>query len=227
MLEVEQRGQMEALQNSVPIEKAREIFWSYIDADEFVRAVSALRMNLGDASALGPIERAMNGPADLTRENSRNNEGRNFMFELIMAGRFAAAGFLPSFEKGPDVHVKFAGLDVAIQCKRPFSEAKLEQNIGRAIHQLRCGQADLNLIAVSVSRLLCAADPFDIPRVAHRNLAHLSLRRALENIAEQTARFWRGKMDKAGIWFLRLYALSLYGLAPLLSSTRWNHFATL
>jgi len=166
-----------------------------------VRAVSALRTSLGDFAARARIERALNGPADLALESANNNEGRNFMFELIMAGRFAAAGFLPSFDKGPDIHLTFAGLEVAVQCKRPFSEAKLEQNIRKAIRQLRDGKADLNLITVSVSRLLCAGDPFGIPELADRKLCHPYLEATLENIVERTSRFWRGKMDRTGILF--------------------------
>ena len=34
----------------VAFEQAREILWSYVDADEFVRAVAALRNALGDVA---------------------------------------------------------------------------------------------------------------------------------------------------------------------------------
>jgi hypothetical protein len=201
MIEVRDNGGMEALQTSMPIDEAREIYWSYIDADEFVRAVATLRKSLGDEIAAAPIEKALKGPADLLLETANNNDGRNFMFELIMAGRLAGAGFRPSFDKGPDVHVEFAGLQVAIQCKRPFSENGLEKNIGKAIHQLKEGIADLNLIAVSVSRLLNAGDPDGIFEVPDREFGHAYLQARIDAIAEQSKRFWSGKMDRAGILF--------------------------
>jgi hypothetical protein len=163
MIEVEASGGIEALQATIPFAKAREVLWSYVEADEFVRAVSALRYCLGDEPAAAPIERALHGPPDLFLEDARNSGGRNFMFELIMGGRLAAAGFSPSFYKGPDVQFEFAGLQVAVQCKRPFSASGLEKNIRKAINQLKEAKADLGLIAISVSRLLNPGDPDNIP----------------------------------------------------------------
>lgn len=201
MIEVQASGGMEALQATIPFAKAREILWSYVDADEFVRAVAALRNRLGDEAAASPIEKALNGPADLFLENANNSDGRNFMFELIVGGRLAAAGFRPSFDKGPDVQVEFADLQVGIQCKRPFSTSGLEKNIRKAIHQLQACKTDLNLIAVSVSRLLNSGDPDSIPEVAHHELGHSYLHAQIQKIAKQTRRFWFGTLDRAGILF--------------------------
>ncbi len=55
IIAAEARGEVQALQESIPIAEAREIFWSYVDADEFVRAVTALRNQLGDDLAAAPI----------------------------------------------------------------------------------------------------------------------------------------------------------------------------
>src|SRR5262249_47965381 len=101
-------GEIEALQESIALSDARETLWSYIDADEFGRAGTALRNELGDDLAAAPIQQALSGPADLFLENANNSSGRNFMFELIMAGRLAGAGFRPAFDKGPDVETTFA-----------------------------------------------------------------------------------------------------------------------
>jgi len=210
MIAVEASGGMEALQATIPFAAAREIFWSYIDADEFVRAVTALRNSLGDEAAAAPIEKALNGPADLFLENENNSEGRNFMFELIIGGRLAAAGFRPSFNKGTDVHVEFEGLQVSIQCKRPLSMSGLEKNIMKAIHQLKADKADLSLIAVSVSRLLNSGDPNSIPEVPHHELGHSYLRTRIHEIALQTKRFWFGKMDRAGILFYAFLPIRSY-----------------
>ena len=201
MIEVEASGGMEALQATITFDKARESFWSYIDADEFVRAVSALRNSLGDKLAASPIEKALNGPADLFLESAKNSDGRNFMFELIMGGRLAGAGFHPWFEKGPDVQVEFAGLQVGIQCKRPFSAAGLQPAIRKAIHQLEGGNTDLGLIAVSVSRLLNSGDPNSIPEVVNHEDGHPYLKARIQQIAQQTERFWSGKLPRAGILF--------------------------
>jgi hypothetical protein len=216
MMEVQANGGMEALQESIPFAEAREIFWSYIDADEFVRAVMALRNRLGDEVAAAPIEKALRGPADLLLENPNNSDGRNFMFELIMGGRLAGAGLRPFFDKGPDVQVEFAGLQVGIQCKRPFSTSGLQPNIRKAIHQLKNGNADLNLIAVSVSRLLNSGDPESIPEVQQHELGHPYLQARIHEIAQHTKRFWSGKLDRAGILF--------YAFAPIRCQARPRYF---
>lgn len=201
MTEVQARGGMKALHETMPLSEAREILWSYVDADEFVRAVTNLRDKLGDDFAAAPIENALNGPADLLLENPNNSDGRNFMFELIMAGRLAAAGFRPRFDKGPDVHVEFAGLELAIQCKRPFSLSALEKNIKRAIHQLKVGNADLNIVALSVSRILNSGDPESIPEVPHYGFVHPYSQQQLDGIAEGSKRFWFNRLSSTGILF--------------------------
>jgi len=204
MLEFDANGGVEALQESIPLARAREIYWSYIDSDEFVRAVDSLRESCGDSIAAGLIdliEKVLRGPADLLLETTNNSGGRNFMFELIMAGRLASAGLHPSFDKGADVHAEFGGCQLAVQCKRPFSEKGLEKNIGKAIHQLKQTNAELKLIAVSVSRLLNTGDPNDMAEVPDRSLGHTYLQARVERIAEKSKRFWHGKMDNAGILF--------------------------
>jgi hypothetical protein len=172
-----------------------------IDADEFVWAVTALRNSLGDELAAAPIEKSLNGPADLYLESAKNSDGRNFMFELIIGGRLAGAGFRPSFDKGPDVQVEFAGLQMGIQCKRPFSVAGLQPTIRKAIHQLEAGKTDLGLIAVSVSRLLNSGDPNSIPEVVNQEDGHPYLQARIQQIAQQTERFWSGKLERAGMLF--------------------------
>ncbi len=216
MIEVEVSGGMEALQATIPLAKAREVLWSYVEADEFVRAVCALRRCLGDEPTAAPIERALHGPADLFLEDARNSGGRNFMFELIVGGRLAAAGLSPSFDQGPDVQFEFAGLQAAVQCKRPFSASGLEKNIKKAINQLEGTRAELRLIAVSVSRLLNPGDPNNIPEVLHAELGHPHLQKCVFNIAQQTKRFWFGKMERAGILF--------YAFTPIHSQREKGYF---
>jgi hypothetical protein len=191
---------IEAIQDK-SFEQAREIFWSYVEAHEFVTAVDPLRACLGDNLSLMPIARALEGPADLFLENQRNSHGRNFMFELIIGGRLATAGLVPSFDRGPDLEFEFAGLRVAVQCKRPLSESGLEANINKAISQLKIDNADLSLVAVSVSRLLNSGEFASIPEVAHAEDGHTYLKSHVRKIADETRRFWNGKLDKAGILF--------------------------
>jgi hypothetical protein len=203
---------------SIPETKRREILWSYVESAEFVRAVVPLRACLGDDLPAVPIDRALDGPSDLYLENQRNSQGRNFMFELIMGGRLARAGIVPAFDRGPDLQFDFRGLRVAMQCKRPFSRDGLKANIGKAISQLKADCADLSLIAVSVSRLWNSGDPNDIPEVAGTVAGQAYLFARGREIADESRRFWKERLDRGGILF--------YGFAPvcwLMDNGRFGH----
>jgi hypothetical protein len=200
MLEFQVSDDLRLLE-SISDEKRREILWSYVEADEFVRAVEPLRRCIGDDVLAGPIDKALGGPADLYLENQKNSQGRNFMFELIMGGRLAKAGITPAFDQGPDLQVHFMGLRVAMQCKRPFSRAGLEETIGKAISQLKIDHADLSLIAISVSRLWNAGDPDEIPTVESPQAGQAYVDASGRAIADESRRFWSGKLQRAGILF--------------------------
>ena len=190
-------------------ERRREIFWSYVESAEFVRAVGPLREILGDDLPAVPIQRALDGPADLYLETQRSSQGRNFMFELVMGGRLARAGFIPEYDRGPDVQFKYHDLRVGVQCKRPLSRQGIEESIKKAISQLRVDNADLNIIAVSVSRLWSKGDPDEIPEVRDPRMGQAYLDAKGREIADESRRFWKEKLERAGIFF--------YGYAPV----RW------
>ena len=211
---------LETLQN-ITEGRRREIFWSYVEVDEFVRAVRPLRAALGDELPAVPIRRALNGPADLsleTQRSSQGRQGRNFMFELVMGGRLAKGGFVPAFDQGPDIQFNYPSLRVAMQCKRPFSMDGMEETIGKAISQLKNDRADLNIIAVSVSRLWNLGDPDEIPIVRDPAMAQAYLDGRGRRIADETQRFWKEKLERAGIVF--------YGYAPVswqMENGRFGH----
>jgi hypothetical protein len=218
MIELQGRDEnLETLQN-ITEGRRREIFWSYVEADEFVRAVRPLRAALGDELPAVPIKRALDGPADLSLETHRSSQGRNFMFELIMGGRLAKGGFVPAFDQGPDIQFNYRGLRVAMQCKRPFSMDGMEETIGKAISQLKNDGADLNIIAVSVSRLWNSGDPDEIPIVRGPAMGQAYLDARGRGIADETRRFWKEKLERAGIVF--------YGYAPVcwqMENGRFGH----
>jgi hypothetical protein len=200
MIEIQSSGGMEALDNISP-ERSREIVWSYVEADEFVRAVDSLLTCLPKEILQKQLAKALKGPADLALESQRNSHGRNFMFELVIGGRLAAASLLPSFDRGPDLEFSFAGLRVAVQCKRPLSESGLGGTIKKAVSQLKKDKADLSLVAVSVSRLMNPGGLDTIPEVERPETAHQYLNERVRQIAFSTRRFWHGKIDRAGILF--------------------------
>jgi hypothetical protein len=64
--------------------KSSQVFGSYVEADEFVRAVPPLRARVGDEIPAMPIDRALQGPAHLFLENGDNSHARNFMFAISL-----------------------------------------------------------------------------------------------------------------------------------------------
>lgn len=191
---------LDSIQN-ISEARRREILWSYVESEEFVRAVSPLRERLGDNLPAVPIHRALDGPTDLYLETQRGSQGRNFMFELIMGGRIAKAGFTPEFNQGPDVQFKYRGIRVGVQCKRPFSRHGLEESINKAISQLRANGADLSIIAISVSRIWNGGGPSEIPVVRDPSSGHAHLNLKGREIADESKRYWKEKLGHAGIFF--------------------------
>lgn len=209
LLELEREDSSFAIRAKMSDAQIREMLWTVVEADEFVRAVVPLRLVLGDEMAGAPIQKALSGPSDLLLETPESSHGRNFMFELIMGGRLAKAGIIPGFDRGPDVSFELPGLRVAMQCKRPFSPEGVKEVIRKAISQLRTEDADLRLIAVSVSRLLNPGEPDVVPIVSGPLAGQNLLEAQGRLIADLSRTYWKEKLERSGILF--------YGFAPV----RW------
>src|ERR1035441_9113026 len=89
--------------------KMTEILTSYVEGIEFVDALKCLRekrVTIPDAL----LKKTLAGPPDAVRENHTSNEGRNAMFELIMASMVARQDLVPVLGKtNPDVEFHFEG----------------------------------------------------------------------------------------------------------------------
>jgi len=108
---------------------------------------------------LGPkLKIALKGPTLPTQENTNSNNARNVLFELSVAARLKNAGIEPTLGEHPDVSCYVADKPVFIECKRPFAEATLGENIESAANQLLTHLATdgkaVGIIAISVSKAL-------------------------------------------------------------------------
>jgi hypothetical protein len=137
--------------------------WSLADSMEFVDSVEALRQQRCDIPD-DVMQKALDGPADPVDESGTSNVGRNTMFEIALAGRFARAGLHPTLGQEPDIHLEFNDRDIFIQCKRAFSANAVPRLLKDAARQLRrdLGKSfsprDCGIIAISVSRLFNPGD---------------------------------------------------------------------
>jgi hypothetical protein len=94
----------------------------------------------------------------------------------------------------------------------------MEETIGKAISQLKKDGADLSIIAISVSRLWNAGNPDEIPIVRDPAMGQAYLDARGRQIADETRRFWKEKLERAGIVF--------YGYAPVcwqMENGRFGH----
>ncbi len=165
LAEAQTKDQIDQLRSSLGPAKAREIFWSWVEAFEFLEVFQFLH-NMRPQEILPVLKRAVEGPADASAESAwdSSNAGRNFMFELNIAAKLARAGLEPRLGE-PDVATEFLGCRLLFQCKRPFSTNGIGGNILKAGSQLRRDfknvadkEKAIGIVAISVSKVLNQGD---------------------------------------------------------------------
>ena len=144
--------------------KTTEILTSYVEGIEFVDALKCLREKQVEIPA-ALLKKALAGPSDAVRENHNSNQGRNAMFELLMASMVARQNLFPILgQVNPDVEFQFQGRRVLMECKRVLSVNKVIANITQAVKQLDKSvdgnKADVGVVAISISRLAHQGDGF-------------------------------------------------------------------
>ncbi|OGU71459.1 MAG: hypothetical protein A3H45_00050 [Ignavibacteria bacterium RIFCSPLOWO2_02_FULL_55_14] len=104
------------------------------------------------------LKTILKGPLLPSDENANSNAARNILFELNIAARLKHAGIEPQLGEHPDVRCEIAGKTLFIECKRPFTETRLGENIEHAANQLLTDLASvpdvIGIIAVSLSKAL-------------------------------------------------------------------------
>jgi hypothetical protein len=97
----------------------------------------------------------LQGPLVPTEETASSSDGRNKFVELELAAHISSAGFdLKGFD---DVVFEFEGVRYLVECKRPFREATVEENIDKAYGQLRTklgGSSDRGIVAIAIDKVL-------------------------------------------------------------------------
>ncbi len=139
-----------------------EILASYVEGHEFVDALTCLRAAQVDIPD-ELLRRALDGPPDAFRESSKNNQGRNAMFELSIGAMLARDNLSPRFSTGnPDVEFRFEDRRVLVECKRVLAAERTLDAISEGIRQLRDtvnpSDGELGLVAVNISRVFYRGD---------------------------------------------------------------------
>lgn len=102
---------------------------------------------------------ATRGADSAYQESNGNTAFRDALFELAFCARLNERRFKAKLtDSNPDIIVKRKKIIVAVECKRLFSEARLEKLIKEAAYQLRFRpqnqRADIRAVACNVTRYL-------------------------------------------------------------------------
>lgn len=157
-----ENGTLEQYGAGLTGEQRRELLWSFVESQEFVGSITALQ-HRGCNIPATVLERALKGPADLYLEDGSSSQGRNAMFEILVAGRVAQAGLTPQLGE-PDVRFEFEDRRIFIQCKRVLTEAGIGKRVIEAGKQLKrdlsssCDPRDCGIVVVSISRVVNVGD---------------------------------------------------------------------
>jgi hypothetical protein len=96
----------------------------------------------------------LGGPLTASKEDSTSSDSRNKFVELELAAHFSSAGLhLLGFD---DLKFEFEGHTYLVECKRPFHERTLDDNIEKAYTQLRAkldDSSDRGIVAVAVEKV--------------------------------------------------------------------------
>ncbi len=134
-----------------------EVFYALVELSELKEIITFLR--LWDKKIIKTkLSKILGGPILLKDEDKNSNEARNTMFELRTASTLQSKGYNAQLkEPNPDIEIDMDKFKVFIQCKRPFFEETIRQNVSSARKQLiedirqSSSPAD-GIIAISISR---------------------------------------------------------------------------
>jgi hypothetical protein len=137
---------------------------SFLEVSSLSLIHKGLRRTEGQNKALEQrIKDLIKGPEHSNKENpsTSSNQARNISFELVIAAHFAAAGYSINLSTEADLSIEDVGKILFVECKRPQSKKRIEENVHTALKQLtrRYDESEFNgdkrgFIALSISKVL-------------------------------------------------------------------------
>lgn len=171
---------------------------SFLEASSLNFIYRGLRsFDKSDAALRQKIKVLFDGPEHSNDENpatSNNNSARNMSFELVIAARFAAAGYPIDFGTNADLFINDTPV-LFVESKRLYSSKKIMERIDEAFEQLQRRYAAVDpkiqkrgLVAISISKLINPRQKL----LSTRNVDHLlaDLNKQVETFAREHKRYW-------------------------------------
>jgi hypothetical protein len=129
------------------------------ETDQIVRVYEGLHHSK-DPDLTARLKAAVRGH-DLFVLDTEDRSGRDFMFELTVAAKFARHGYKINFGASADVDVVVDGVPLFVECKRPKSKGSVQRNIKKGLKQLvdrydasPAPEAARGIVALSVGKVL-------------------------------------------------------------------------
>lgn len=172
-----------------------------------------------DADLANRLKKIVKGTVLTSDESLKSNNARNIGFELLIASAFAAAGLPIDLEPPNDVWLPLQEYPVAIECKRPFSYAKVENRLRKGFNQLVARyQSHSNpsnvrgIVALSISKIENDGSKF-LHAETDRDLAS-QVRAITDKFYDRYRRRWEAGIDR------RTISVLLYLEAPAIIESR-------
>ena len=113
-----------------------QLVWSFIEGKEWTDIYRGLRNY--DPKVTKPLFwKALKGPLHPLKETLSSNRARNTTFELLLAAKFRGTGAYVKLGQQADLLIEHAGAHLYIECKRPFRDSSIAENVTKARTQLR------------------------------------------------------------------------------------------
>lgn len=108
------------------------------------------------------LQKGVNGPTNTQDESANTTTSRNYLFEALVAAKShkPEMGIEAILDAYTDTGVYFGKTKIWIECKRIFSEKKLQANINKASKQLikhigkQLGAKHKGVVAIDVTKLI-------------------------------------------------------------------------
>lgn len=136
-----------------------DLVWSLVEGQEFADIFQGIR-DYDPVIVKSLMQKVLKGPLHPLQETYRSNLGRNTTFELRLGAALRRVGATVALGQRADLCIDHGGVHVYVECKRPFSEQGIRQNIVKARAQLQQRfrsdphPVTVGLVAISVSKAL-------------------------------------------------------------------------
>ena len=91
------------------------------------------------------MKKAINGSVFYDTNSNNMDEGRNFLYELLIATWFSKLGYEIDFDNETDVVAKYGEVTIYAECKRIKSNRSFEENYKKAFKQLEKVEKQKNI----------------------------------------------------------------------------------